>query len=339
MALTALTWRQLPVQTLAAGYTLANLLDAVYTALGSSTYVNGAARTPGSGVAWTVARYQAAGPVTQAVYAYPPTNTLTQQVILAGATTAKTPVLAASQAAFATNTMYGGLAKNAGAFATWDGAAPFTSGQFSGYVAAHTVQATYALQVRVYESQDGILVIMNASTVAQSTYFFAGGLVDPETGDTTSDSESDGKLYVLGCGNSTLTAATIDGGVGSASGNYLMFAHQYKSSLTHSNNKCLAFTPGGSALLGLSRTGRYVSLGTALSSRAGKYARLPLILGFTDTALNYTEPPITYAGRLREICFTRKAVSGSTLRSSGTDVGYYISDDVLNAVGSMILSC
>lgn len=338
MALTALTWRQLPVQNLAAGYTITSLLDAIYTALGSSTYVNGAARTPGSGVAWTVSRYQAVG-VTQAVYCYPPTNTLNQQVILAGATTLKTPVMAASAAAFATNTLYGALAKNAGAFSSWDGAAPFTSGQFSGYVATHTVQATYGLAVRVYESQDGIFVLINAATAAQSNYFFAGGLIDPETGDTTSDAESDGKLYSLGCGNVTLGTVQFEGGLGSTSAASKMFAHQYQSTPTTAFNKHLAFTPGGSTLLGLSRTARYTTMGTAFGSRAGKYARLPIILSFTDTVQLYTDPPITYAGRLREICLTRKAVSGSTLRSSGTDVGYYASDDVSSAAGCVILSC
>jgi hypothetical protein len=338
MALPALTWRQLPVQTLAAGYTITTLLDAIYTALGSTTYVNGAARTPGSGVAWTVSRFQSAS-VTQAVYAYPPTNTLTQQVILAGATSLKTPTMAASASGFAVNTLYGALAKNAGAFSSWDAAAPFTSGQFSGYVGVHTVQATYGLAVRVYESQDGIFVLINAATTASSNYFFAGGLVDPETGDTTSDAESDGKLYTLGCGNVTLGTVQFEGGLGGAAAASKMFAHQYASAATSANNKCLAFTPGGSTLLGLSRTARYTMMGTAFSSRAGKYARLPIILSVTDTALNYTDPPITYAGRLREICLTRKAVSGSTLRSSGTDVGYYASDDVSSAAGCVILSC
>jgi len=339
MALTALTWRQLPVQTLAAGYTITTLLDAIYTALGSTTYVNGAARTPGSGVAWTVSRYQAAS-VTQAVYAYPPTNTLTQQVILAGATTAKTPTMAASASAYAANTLYGALSKNAGAFNAWDAAAPFTSGQFSGYVGVHTVQATYGIQVRVYESQDGIFVLINAATAAQSNYFFAGGLVDPETGDTTSDAESDGKLYAIGSSNLTFSGTNFDGGLpASTASNGLMFAHQGASAGVSTGCKCLAFTPGGSTLLGLARTGRYVAMGTAFGSRAGKYARLPIILSVTDTALNYTDPPITYAGRLREICLTRKAVSGSTLRSSGTDVGYYAANDVNNATGCVILSC
>lgn len=338
MALPALTWRQLPVQTLASGYTITSLLDAIYTALGSSTYVNGAARTPGSGVAWTVSRYQAVG-VTQAVYAYPPTNTLTQQVILAGATTLKTPTMAASAAAFATNTLYGGLAKNAGAFNAWDAAAPFTSGQFSGYIGVHTVQATYGLQVRVYESQDGLFVLINAGTAAQSNYFFAGGLIDPETGDTTSDAESDGKLYSLGCGNVTLGVNQFDGGLGSTSAASKMFAHQYQSTPTTAFNKHMAFTPGGSTLLGLSRTSRYTTMGTAFSARSGKYARLPIIVSVTDSTLLYTDPPVTYGGRLREVCFTRKAVSGTTLRSSGTDVGYYLSDDVASAAGSVILSC
>lgn len=339
MALAALTWRQLPVQTLASGYTITTLLDAVYTALSSTTYVNGAARTQGSGVAWTVSRYQAAS-VTQAVYCYPPTNTLTQQVILAGATSAKTPVMAASSAAFATNTMYGALAKNAGAFNAWDAAAPFTSGQFSGYVAVHTVQATYGIQVRVYESQDGILVLVNAATAAANSYFFAGGLFDPETGDTTSDAESDGKLYGLGCSNLTFAGSNFDGGLpSSTAATGLMFAHQFQSASTHTACKCLAFTPGGSTLLGLARTNRYVTMGTAFGSRAGKYARLPIICSITDTTLNYTDPPITYGGRLREICLTRKAVSGSTLRSSGTDVGYYAGNDVNNAAGCVILSC
>jgi hypothetical protein len=318
---------------------MANLLDAIYTAYTSTSYINGTARAQNVGFAWWPTKSQTAS-VTEAVYMSPPTNVLNQQVILAGATAARTPTLAPSTPAFATNILYTGINKNSGAYTAWTNALPFTTGQFSGYVPAMAVQA-YNQSLRCFESQDGIFATLNfTGTGNYGQYFIAGGLVDPETGNTTTDAESDGKLYVVGCGvANAATAAVFDGGNASTSSaaNYL-FAHQYKSAGAGYLPKLLAFTPGGSAMLAIARQQRCCPFGATYSTRSGLYARLPIALSFTDSSLSYTDPPSTWSGRLREICFSKTAAAGTTLRNSGQDVGYYVSDNAGTTGNAFILS-
>jgi hypothetical protein len=339
MALPALTWRELPTQVLTSGYTIYQMLDAIYTAYQSSTYINGVARTIGSGVAWTMSRYQN-GANTEAVYGFPPTNTLTQQVIIAGTNVVKspTPTIAPNNAAYTQNQLYVGINKNSGAFTSWNAALPFTSGSFSGYTCWSTIIAQNS-SIRCFESQDGIFVAVNITgTGSPGQYLLAGGLIDPETGNTTLDAESDGKLYVVGNGY-PVTSTSYDGGNSSSAGaNQILFAHHYQFGSAVNANHFYAFTPGSATMLALQRQARAAPTGASYSTRSGLYARLPICLNFCDSTLNYTSPSATWAGRLREICFTKTAASGTTLRNSGTDVGYYLSDNAGTNANSIILS-
>ena len=340
MALPALTWRLLPVQSLGTSSTVTQILDAIWTAFGSTSYANGDARSAGSGVAWTMTRSQSVG-VTQAVYGGPPTNPINQQVIIAGLVSGSpspAPTMAPSCNAFVNASLVAGISKNSGAFTTFNAALPFGIGSnFSGYVTAQYLIPTAALSIRCYESADGVLVTINSGTVCN--LFYAGGLLDPETGNTTLDAESDGKVYIIGCGQANQAATNLDGGTPSGiTGDSNMFALHQRSGGLSNNPKCLAFTPGSGTMLGLARKQRYVPSGTSFSSRSGKYGRMPIVLDYTDTTLSWTQPTTTFAGRLREICFTRNAVGGTTLRNGANDVGYYISDSITTSGGSFILS-
>lgn len=336
MSLTPLTWKQLPVQTLTANYTTAQFLDAMFTALTSTTYANGSARTVGSGVAWTFSRYKNASTATEAIHGYPPTNPMNQRVIIAGSVGVMTPVMMYGTTYAAAN-IHVGLVKNGGTFTTWNGAAPFTTGQFTGYAPFHARSSTLNVQVRVYESQDAIACVVNSTTTTASNFFLAGGIVDPETGDATSDAESDGRLYALNASTPTFTNnINVQGYSNGTPGVNVVAHHPQIASPANGNNKFVALTPGGSALLGLSRLVRNHAVGTSFNSRSNKYVKIPLHLCFTDSLSSYTEPPYTYGGRLREIWITRSAIAGTTLRNGGTDLGYFIGDSI-NAVGGAYL--
>jgi hypothetical protein len=101
----------------------------------------------------------------------------------------------------------------------------------------------------------------------------------------------------------------------------------------------MCFTPGGSALLGLARMVRYYAIGNTLSSRTGKYVKIPMFLHITDSVSGaYTDPPLTFGGRLREIWITRNALGGTTLRNNSTDIGYFIGDSLNTVGGAYLLS-
>ena len=251
---------------------------------------------------------------------------------------------------FSATTIHAGLGKNTGNFGTWNNATtPFTSGQFSGYAYVFGKQSSLAVQLRTYESQDGILIFFNSTTTAVNNYVLLGGIVDPESSDAGTDAETDGKLYAVATGstNSGVMAANVGShGFSNSSAATTAFAHHYKDSFGiigsgggsgYSRFDC--FIPGSASMLPLARIARWTSVGLSLNSRSNKYVKVPVLLAFGDSFSNYTEPPATFAGRLREIWITRNAVHGTTLRSSGTDLGYFISDSSLTAGSAFMLSC
>ena len=336
MTLSALTWKQLPTQTLASSHTLPNILDAIYNAFGSLTYADGTSRTVGAGVAWTFSRYQLSNN-TEAVYGSPPTNTLNQKVIIAGSTSVYTPVML-SGATYASSVLFVGLAKNSGNFSTWNGATPFTSGSFTGYAAFHSKQSTYGLTIKCYESQDAVMVLVWSTGGGTACGgFAAGGLIDPESGDTTSDAESDGKLYAL-CVSGTATRvignhADNGGGIGSPG----MFA-SVSSANNNTYTRCVAFQPGASSILTLHKMSQ-TTLGSTqyTQTRSGKYTKLPLLFLVSPSTTFSWQGLTTFGGRLREV-WLFNGVGGTTLRNSGVDSGYIVSDSLSTAGNAYLLS-
>jgi len=195
-----------------AATTLAAVLDAIHTAGTAATYYDGAARTPGSGSAWTWGRYQDTG-VTQSVYATPPSGpsgSLNNRVIYSGATVVKTPTMLAPDV-WQTNKLLMGCVKNAGAFSAWDSATPFTVGQFSGYwgVGPANLSSTAILNVYLIESQETVWIALE---IAGNTCYVCGNgaLWDPGTtfGLSPLSSEADGRRYGMTTSNTTLPEVT-----------------------------------------------------------------------------------------------------------------------------------
>jgi hypothetical protein len=346
MSLSALTWRQLPTQTIAVGSTaISAYLDAIYAAFGSSTYADGTARSAGSGLAWSVSRYQVSS-TTEAVYLLPVSSDLNQRVAFAGASvvTSYTPTMMTGNTKVA-DMLYTGLSKNTtGIAANWYGnsGAPFSGGSFSGYAAVSSRSASYNTTLRCYESQDAIMVVFeqNSSVVGMAA---VGAFIDPESTDTTNDAESDGKLYGLSVGTS-FSWSTAVSSVGATVGlNYnAMFASPLIASPTNAYSKMAIFAPGGSSLLLCTpMSAGYCS--NSIKSRNLKNIKFPILLGLYNTyGTSYgtlNTPASTFVGRLREMWVTARAANGTKFSNGGSDVGYVISStSANNSYDSLLLT-
>ena len=309
MSLSPLAWRYVGAQAFASA-TVASALDALFTLGGAVTYDDATTRTPGSGSAWTWSRYQNGG-TTEACYATPPTDTLGLRVILAGAAAPPSPVqtMAVPDVA-AAGTMHTNIIKNAGSFSSWNGASPFTSGQTFGYW-RFWASASGAGTVRLYEGTEAVLVLI--STGGGSIFgVFLGALLDSESPDVTSDSESDGKLYGM------ITTGPTNG-INSSMNTAAAFLDH---SVTASNQHAGIFTPGGSALLTMNRRApsNAALTTTSLKTRSGRYVRAPYDYRSTASAPNDVS-----LGRLREISMFADGKTGTRLVSGATTIGYLVS--------------
>jgi hypothetical protein len=309
MSLAPLAWRYVGAQAFASG-TVASALDALYTLGLKVTYDDATTRTPGSGSAWTWSRYQNAG-TTEACYATPPTDTLNLRVILAGVAVAPSPVqtMAVPDVA-AAGTLHANVVKNAGSFASWNAASPFTSGQTFGYWRVWA-SSSGAGTVRLYEGTEAVLVLI--STAAGAPYaVLLGAFLDPESPDVTSDAESDGKIYgMITTGPTNVISSALNQGSG-------FLDH----SPTASSNHAGVFTPGGSTLITMSRRA-WANSGpttTSLKTRSGRYVRAPYDYRSTASAPNDVS-----LGRLREISMFADGKTGTRLVSGATTIGYLVS--------------
>lgn len=308
MSLAPLAWRYVGAQTFASA-TVASALDALFTLGGAATYADATTRTPGSGSAWTWSRYQNAG-TTEACYATPPTDTLGLRVILAGAAAPPSPVqtMAVPDVA-AAGTLHATLVKNAGAFASWNAASPFTSGQTFGYWRVWPSNAGVG-KVRLYEGTEAVLVLIE--TAAGNPYaVLLGALLDSESPDVTSDAENDGKLYgMMTTGSINVISSALNTGSG-------FLDH----SPTQSNQHAGVFTPGGSALITMNRRALSVAgmTTTTLKTRSGRYVRAPYDYRSTASAPNDVS-----LGRLREISMFADGKTGTRLVSGATTIGYLV---------------
>jgi hypothetical protein len=322
MSLSPLAWRYVGEQAFASA-TVAAVLDALYTLGTAVTYADATTRTPGSGSAWTWSRYQNAG-TTEACYATPPTVTLGLRVILAGAASlpSPSPTMATPDAA-AINVLSCNIVKNAGSFASWNAAAPFTSGQTFGYWRVWSTAAGVG-KVRLYEGTEAVLVLIE--TAAGSQYgAILGAILASESTDVVNDSESDGKLYgIITSG----TASNISGTIHTTS---QFLDHSTTASLNHAG----IFTPGGSALLTMSRraTATLAMTTTGLKTRAGRFVRAPYDYRATAAA-----PNDVALGRLREISMFSDGKVGTKLTSGGTTIGYLVGGSSSTDVDVVILA-
>lgn len=322
MSLAALNWRYVGASSFAAA-TVEAVLNAIWTLGTAVTYADSTTRTPGSGSAWTWSRFQNAGQ-TEAAYATPPTDTLTQRIILAGDDAAHTPTMA-SPDTWAANTLLAGINKNSGAFNAWDNAAPFTSGTWFGYWRAWPTSAGTGT-VYLYESQEAVIILV--TTTGGSVYaILLGAWIDPESSDTSLDAESDGKLYGVAVSGSAAAWATS---WWTQTGSTAWWDH----SASIGNNHTGVFTPGSSAILTGERLLRPNTAMTTsgLKTRSGRFGRADIGIRASAAA-----PNDQLLGRIREIFAFADSQVPSKQSNGGTTIGYVVSASTSATADAVLL--
>jgi len=231
MSLPKTQWRYLGVVPCASANT-ATIIEGIYNLGLGTTYPDGSARTPGSGSAGTYNLVSSG--TTRVLHIDPSVRTINNKIVLCADTggtaslpngASRLPTLASGEGAFATYcdkvgcttfwgegqvdgvgrfTIFSTIIKNPGTYSHWTAVNPFTSGSFYGYYRSLiTTNSGFTGNVHVYESTDCLAVAFVGS---QNYFLLAGAIIDPESPDTTLDSESDGKLY--GMITNTFTASS-----------------------------------------------------------------------------------------------------------------------------------
>ena len=189
------------------------LLDAIFTALSDTVDVNGT--TLPASHTWTWARFQNAS-VTESVYttAVPAGPGVTPRIIFAGAASGSGTMVAPDT--WVASNVHVGINKNSGSYNAWGNAAPFTSGQFSGYTRVSGTAANItSCVVRAYIGQESVFLdIIQAA--ASHWWVYVGAIIEPWTDDSSGASlvsETDNRLYgmIVSGGGGVLAAAFLSG--------------------------------------------------------------------------------------------------------------------------------
>jgi hypothetical protein len=221
MSLPKTEWRYLGVVSCNSA-TTTTIIEGIYNLGLVTTYPDGSARTPGSGSAGTYNLVSTG--TTRVLHIDPSVRTINNKIVLCADTTgtrnlpngaARLPTIASGEGGFESNkggswwnnsdsgfppvdsvgrfTIFSTIIKNPGSYSHWTAVNPFTSGSFFGYYKSLvTTTSGFTGQVYVWESKDCIAIALVGS---QNYFLLAGAIIDPESPDTTLDSESDGKLY------------------------------------------------------------------------------------------------------------------------------------------------
>lgn len=315
MPLPTLTWRAFPAVTLAANTTTAilNAINANFNLVGN--YADGTARpTAGTGTAWSSTTEGA----TVAVIASPPTpasgTLITPKWIIAGDTVlpGTAPTMIGTDAN-AINRLNVAMAKNAtGAYTNWYSAAPFTVGEFSGYINAcpATTVATY-VTLYMWECQEGWVVQLATAAGAASYVFGGGAFLEPQSSDAA-NAETDGRLYsITSTGNTTAMSTTW---LSSAS-----TVGPWRGSATAADARFYTFRPGTATSLVTARVANFfISGALTVTSNAPSGDPWCMPTHYQYAAAGH------YAGVLRNICIGRAARINQTWASGGTIRGYMI---------------
>jgi hypothetical protein len=320
MSLPALHHRKLTTVT-AVSNGVVDMLNAIWDAVQPSvtTYIDGTTRVfTAGGTGWTWSRYQLAG-VTQAVYASPPNGSLAQRIIIAGATTTPTPSPTMIIDTYLANRLYMGINKNSGVFASWNAALPFTSGQWSGYVALATATPLVPLAFSILETEETVQIGVLTGSAGAMYGAGLGALIDPDTGDAV-DAESDGRVYGMWTvGTSTLATAML----GAAVINVFM-GHGGSATNAH----FLTFTPSTSTMVATLRETVLNSQTAAMrTTRAGRF---PATVMYATCAANW-------CGRIREMRIIRPASFGQRVDAAGVNKGYVFSFSTLTGGDSVLM--
>ena len=353
MSVSALSWKSLPVYTpdtnIATG---ANLIAGIKSALQQTVYVDGTARTPGSNVAWS-----ATSLADGSLKCEPVGNALGMLVhfVATAQTSASTPMSfgevrpALGERVFSTVVLNPGSYTSASAtpwgtdaatrvfgYAHASPAASAVSGANNG-MNANSGTTHLVRSIRVYESKDALLILLEAVVAAGVSAYGAyamlpllfGGFVAPVTSDAA-DAESGGLLYGM----------CTHGGTGNAGQYFYSYNTAFYSNtafLGHSaNGACSAangvsgthagiFTPGSSTVRTFSISSRFLNGLTTLNN---KLVKMPIYIGNSTNIF----------GRVREITVYKAGLVGTLLRSEGLDKGHIVGMAPSATTDSVLLS-
>ena len=320
MSLTALHHRKLTT-AIAASNGVVDMLDAIWAAVQPSvtTYTDGTTRVfTSGGTGWTWSRYQSAG-ITQAVYASPPSGSLAQRIIIAGATTTPSPSPTMIIDTYLANRLHIGINKNSGSFNAWNAALPFTSGQWSGYVQIATNAPLAPVAFSIYETEETIQIGVLTGSAGAMYGAGAGALIDPDTGDAV-DAESDGRLYGVWTGGSSVLATTML--------NFALVNTFMGHGGSATNAHFLTFAPGSATMVAtLREIGTNAQTAANRTTRAGRF---PATVMYAVCAANW-------CGRIREFRIIRASTFGQRVDAAGVNKGYVFSSSTLNAGDSVLM--
>lgn len=324
MSLEALKHRRLATVN-AASMTIPAVLDAFWTVVDPTvtTYSDGSARAfSGTGATgWTWTRVQVLG-VTEAIYATPPGGTINQRVIIAGRATAPTPSpTMVAPDTFLANGLLISHQLSAGAFTTWNAAAPFTNSRFMGYTRLGAAVTTYtSVACCVYESQETVWIEM----LVNGTSVFivpVGALYDPETVSAAA-CETDGRRYGMVTPGATALVSNLLGAAATGA----LWVH----STTAGNGHGYIWRPGSTIVDTVSRQWTSTGAATAVlqTNLAGEFAGTPLFIPSTSG----------WVGRVRECYWGRPVLYHQRIDTTpGVIAAYGIGWNTTSATGDALL--
>lgn len=322
MALSALNWRMLTPRNLPVGYTIADYLNTIYAMGTDTTYADGTARVPGTGSAWTWTRDQALSPgVTTACIGTPPINALNMQYIVAGDSTARAPTM--NTDTWLVNNAMVAMNKNSGAYTSWVNAAPFTTGQFSGFIRMPAIStfagAASPQSLIMYESQEAFILVWNRTDVAAESMCGGGAFIDPLSG-AAANAESDGRLYsVMTSGATTYVNASWLSNLSSP----------FNSVTSSGDAHFFTFNVGAVATTrSTAKIGNFTAMSGSFLAPNGEVPNVPFSAYFVT--------PGQYAGQYRQIGITKFGTTGAEWDVSGVRKGYAVGY-AGQAVGAAIL--
>jgi len=319
------------------------VIDAIYRLGQSATYVDGSARVPGTGSAWTWTR-EGSGASTVAAIGAPPSvapyeNTLDIRYIFAGnGAAAPTTILTpdTNAAPQLVGTLWMGMNRGSTTYTgPWTAAQPFGSG-FSGYWHGAGSFSTRR-SVFMYESEEGCVVVTTDAT-GVTQHFLFGALFDPLS---ASGVESTGRLYYMqtqGWGQSLDNGAPfsylayndlIDGGYGNHNATANTGAH------------CGYFNPGLTTITTAYRFERFATLDPSLSLDTSRW-RAPWLTANGDQVktpfhAQKVTAPQTFLGPARNMWFLGSYPCGSVVQNGSTVLGYAVGPVTTYTYGSILL--
>jgi hypothetical protein len=188
----------------------------------------------------------------------------------------------------------------------WNTAAPFTTGQSTGFARAFVLPVT-AVWNRVYmwECPEAIIVAFAQTGPSIATSWSGGGAIgDPGI---TGLGETDGRVYgVFTSGSNNYNQSNMWANTGDAAFYEAGIAGQSRFGM---------FVPGTATISGYNRFGAYAPANTFLS----RGNEVPLVPVYCSGSLTASLPPPI---RLREIWLSRDGIAGQVLSNGGVTLGY-----------------